>query len=220
MTTDTDPPTSLTAWERWELASFEDNGTEATPTANGTISHSPTADAEEINRLREAAHLEGYQQGFNLGQQAATLEARQIVAQLTQLVSRFEVSLDELDHVVADELLALAIEIARKVTQQTIATHPQVILGVIQAALAQLQLQQAVIYLHPDDIALINTLGETQFTSAGHRIQENARLARGDVVIESGTTHLDARVATRWQHALSALGQDTPWLAADSQEPV
>jgi len=99
-----------------------------------------------------------------------------------------------------------------------VAVQPQVILGVIREALAQLPLQHAIIHLNPADVALIDSFNEKQITQTGHRIQEDAQLARGDVVIEAGNTHLDARLATRWQHALAALGQDLPWLATDRPE--
>jgi flagellar assembly protein FliH len=228
MTTDTRPVASLTAWERWELASFDDTETKSGLTENETTLQPPPLTTDEINRLHEVARQEGYQKGFDTGykegsetgHEAALAEGRQLSTQITQIISRLETGISELEQSVADDLLALAIEIARKVTHQTIAIQPQVILGIIRDALAQLPLQHAIIHLHPADVALIDSFNEKQITQAGHRIQEDAQLLRGDVVIEAGNTHLDARLATRWQHAIAALDQDIPWLATDRPEPA
>ncbi|HEY8856807.1 MAG TPA: flagellar assembly protein FliH [Rugosibacter sp.] len=226
MTTDTRPVTSLTAWERWELASFDEAEAASSAAENETTLQPSPANTDEINRLHEIARQEGYQKGFDTGykegsesgHEAALAEGRQLSNQLTQVLSRLEAGISELEQAVADDLLALSLEIARKVTHQTVAVQPQVILGVIREALAQLPLQHTIIHLNPADVALIDSFNEKQITQTGHRIQEDAQLARGDVVIEAGNTHLDARLATRWQHAIAALGQDLPWLATDRPE--
>lgn len=226
MTADTRPVASLTAWERWELASFDAAETKSGSTETETILQPPSLHTDEINRLHEMARQEGYQKGFDAGYQegaeagraAALAEGRQLSTQIAQIISRLETGINELEQAVADDLLALALEISRKITHQTIAVQPQLILGVIRNALAQLPLQHAIIHLNPEDVALIDSLGDKQLVQAGHRIQEDGQLARGDVIIEAGNTHLDARLATRWQHAIAALDQDLPWLATDRPE--
>lgn len=218
-------PSSLTAWERWELASFDQTTTSNQP--NQTLSE-PTAtqpaqpSEEGLNQLREAARAAGYQDGFEAGQkdghaagQETALAAGRIAAdKLIQLYADFNQQIDGLENHVANDLLALALEIARKVTHQTIATQPEFILRVIHDSLAQLPLQRAVIFLNPADIAHIDALSSNQLSQAGHRIQEDALLAPGDVLIQADNTRLDARVATRWQQVIAALGTDVSW---DSQ---
>jgi flagellar assembly protein FliH len=226
MTADTRPVASLTAWERWELASFDETNTTSGSPENEITVQPPQLSNAEINHLHEVARQEGYQkgfdtgykEGFNAGHETALAEGRLLCSQLEQILSRLETGISELEKTVADDLLALALEIARKVTHQTITVQPQVILGVIQDALAQLPLQHAIIHLNPADIALIDSFNEKQITQAGHRIQEDNKLFRGDVVIDSGNTHLDARLATRWQHAIAALDQDLSWLVTDRPE--
>ena len=226
MTADARPVTSLTAWERWELASFDEAETTSSSAENETTLQPSPLNTDEISRLREMARQEGYQKGFDTGykegsetgHEAAIAEGRHLSAQLTQILSRLEAGISELEQAVADDLLALALEIARKITHQTIAVQPQVILGVIRDALTQLPLQHAIIHLNPEDVALIDSFNEKHLAQAGHRIQEDVQLLRGDVIIEAGNTHLDARLATRWQHAIAALDQDLSWLVTDRPE--
>ena len=217
------PKSSPAAWERWQLTSFNDaTGATATRIGSAVMQRPPTAVASaptlvesEASHMRDAARREGYQAGFDSGREAAAAEGRQLAAQLAQGISRFDAGVAQLERAVADEVLALALEIARKVVHQTIAVQPRIILDVIRDALLQMPLQHAMIHLNAEDAAMVRAEGGEQLAHAGHRIQEDPKLARGDVVIEAGGAHLNARLATRWQNVLATLGQDTQWLATD-----
>lgn len=225
-------PSSLTAWERWELASFDQPATDdppsdaPSPAGPATAQPAPALDAE-LEQLREAAQKKGYQDGFDAGQksghaagqEAALIEGSKEADKLVQLVARFNQQIDDLESHVANDLLALALELARKITHQTIATQPEFILRVIRDALAQLPLQRTVIFLNPTDIARIEALGSSPLTQAGHRIQADTHLAPGDVVIQADNTRLDARIATRWQQVVAALGADVAWDAQPQSQP-
>jgi flagellar assembly protein FliH len=220
------PKTPLATWEPWEPVNFNNDAAATGPgqirtAANQRVPHH--AGDEEANRLREAAGREGYRAGFEsareeglrAGREAAQAEGRQLAVQLAQAISGFEAGVSQLEQTVADDLLALALEIARKVSHQAVAAQPLVILDVIREALTQLPLQHAMIHLNPDDAALVRANAGEHLTRAGHRILEDLHLERGDVVIDAGGAHLDARLATRWQRVIASLNQDTPWLAAD-----
>lgn len=206
----------LTAWERWELASFDTQVAHA----DDAVPPAPTFSAEEIAALREQArqdgHREGYVAGHELGEAEGRREAQAAVAaeagRLAGAATRLEQALGELDAVAADQVLALSLEIARQVVRAQIVARPDTLLNVVREALAQLPVQHAAIHLHPEDASLARSYAGDQLAHAGHRIQEDPRLQRGDVVVEAGSSHLDATVATRWQRVVAALGQDTGWL--------
>ena len=112
----------------------------------------------------------------------------------------------------ADDLLALSMEIARQLVRQTVAAKPDVVLAVIREALDQMPLLHAAIRLNPEDASLARLRAGDQLTHAGHRIHEDPKLKRGDVIIEAGGSHLDASLASRWRRVVEALGQDAPWI--------
>jgi flagellar assembly protein FliH len=217
------PKPSLNSWKSWEMTHFaEVAGTAASKSRaatahkpSGAVAPAPTFPGEEIARLRDAAHREGYQAGFDSGREAAAVTGHELAAQLGQAISRFDSGVAQLEQAVADEVLALALEIARKVIHQTIAVQPGIILEVIREALLQMPLQHAMIHLNTDDAALVRAHAGEQLTHAGHRIQEDPQLGRGDVVIEAGGAHLNARLAARWQNVIATIGQDIPWVAID-----
>lgn len=237
-------PSKLTAWERWELASFDAPPEEAPPPTDddaladeaievdaATIAL-PTA--EEIEQIQQQArdeglaegraagrqdghatgYREGHAEGHTAGYQAGQALAGQEADCLHALAERLDNALTRMESAVADELLALAVALAREVVRHEIAARPEGLLNVVHEALAQLPHQHAAIYLHPDDAALLrNHLGE-QLSHAGQRIHEDFKLQRGDCLIEAGGTQIDATVAMRWQRVLAGLGIEAAWQPA------
>jgi flagellar assembly protein FliH len=131
---------------------------------------------------------------------------------LAATLEKLEQCITDLNQAVASDLLALSIEIARQVVRQTVAAKPEVLLDVIREALEQLPLLHASIHLNPEDASLARLRAGDQFAHAGHRIHEDTKLLRGDVIIEAGGSHLDASLETRWRRVMEALGQQTPWI--------
>lgn len=224
MATDEHPKSPLTAWERWELASFDSEAAQ-TGSSAGKV-ESPAAGDEEIQRLREQAHREGHDAGYSsghaeglaAGQTQAEAAGRAEALRLAQVVENLERCIADLNQGVADDLLGLSIEIARQMVRQTVAIRPEVLLGVIREALAQLPLLHAAIHLHPEDASLARLRAGDQLAHAGHRIHEDPALKRGDVIIEAGGSHLDASLAARWRRVVESLGQPSPWIVAGEKE--
>ncbi len=223
------PPSKLTAWERWELASFDEPVMAPEPpeivpveiVEETPVVHLPTA--EEIEEIHQQAYNEGlrtgkeegFQQGqregFDLGYQEGQAKAEAEAQGLAQIAIRLEHSLNEMESLVADELLSLALALARDVVRAELHAHPETLLVVVREALAQLPHQHAAIYIHPDDASLLRSYAGDQLSHAGHRIHEDNKLKRGDCLLEAGGTQVDATVAMRWQRVLEGLGITVAW---------
>ncbi|WP_068636384.1 flagellar assembly protein FliH [Thauera butanivorans] len=180
--------------------------------------------AEEIERMHEeirnAAREEGWREGHEAGLAAGTAEGERKgyeegkarteaeAARVLALAERLEQSLAEIDREVAEELMALAIELARQMVHHTLRLHPETVLDTIRIALQQLPQGNAQIRLHPDDLALVrDNLGE-QLAQAGHRLQEDFDLQRGECRIDTQGAQLDATLETRWRRVLESLGRE------------
>ncbi len=213
----------LTAWERWELASF-DNGTAVA--ANGAAMHAAAAektnvplDRAEIERICAQAREDGYQAGYQAGLQmgkrdgyaAGQTAAKEEAARIGKAANELDQALQEFDQQVADELLALAVEIARQVVRKEIAARPETILGIVNEALTYLPHQHAAIHLNPEDASLVRSYLGDVLTHAGHRILEEPTLKRGDCLLEAGGSQIDASTATRWRRVVESLGSNAPW---------
>lgn len=210
----------LTAWERWELGSFDGPSRPAQQKAGTTAAAVDLPTVEELEQIREQARQEGHSAGYAAGQKLARSEAEKLGAAAARLDGMFKT----LEGQVADELLALAVELGRQVVRGELAARPETVLDVVRQALVQLPHQHASIFLCPDDAALVRTHLGDQLGHAGHRIHEDPQLKRGDCVIEAGSSQVDATVATRWRRVIEALGLDAAWqvpqpAAASEPEP-
>lgn len=201
----------LTAWERWELANFD--GDAPVVAGQGSEGGTVTVDRGELDRLRDEARQEGRKAGYADGQVAARAEA----SRLANAAANLEQALAEFDQQVADELLALATEIARQVVREEITARPDIIAKVVHEALAQLPHQHATIFLHPEDASLVRSYAGDALAHAGHRILEDSRLNPGDCILESGSSQTDATLATRWRRVVETLGIASAWSHKDEQ---
>jgi flagellar assembly protein FliH len=201
----------LTAWERWELANFDGDAPVTADHESGT--GSVTVDRSDLERIRDEARQEGRKEGYADGQLAAQAEA----TRLAKAAASLEQALAEFDQQVADELLALATEIARQVVREEITGRPDIIVKVVHEALAQLPHQHATIFLHPDDASLVRSYVGDALAHAGHRILEDSRLSPGDCILESGSSQTDATLATRWRRVVETLGIASAWQDKDGK---
>ena len=160
---------------------------------------------------RAAGFAEGHEAGFAEGKADAETEARR----LHELAAQLEQALAQLDGEVTRELTSLAIEVARKVIQHTLAVEPDTILSVIRSVLQTLPQIRTEISLNPEDLALVRKhIGEI---AGGHALVEDASITCGGCRVETPGAQIDATIETRWRRALESLGQErAPWIASNT----
>lgn len=208
------PKEQLTAYQRWELAAFDEG-----EQAKAEISSDPVPEeiaepaiklptAEDIERIHSEAHEAGYAAGYESGFTEGKAQAGTEVARLQALADNLREQLTSLDQEIAEELLKVAVEIAGQVLRQTLRTAPESILPIVREAVATMPLHHGhpALYVNPVDAALIREhLGE-QMAHNGWRIIEDSSIEAGGCRAESGTSEVDATLATRWKRVLEAIG--------------
>lgn len=205
----------LTAYERWELPSF-DTADSIRISGNPNSLKLPTAAELENMQLQareegfQAGHQEGFQAGYAEGSSKAATEA----AQLTSLVSSMEQALQGIDKEVSQSLLDLSLELAKQMVLQALVINPEILLNIVRNSISELPHFNpgAHIVLHPDDAEIVRTRMGEQLAHSGWKIFEDAQITRGGVRIETANSQIDATVETRWQRIAANLGQDSSWL--------
>jgi len=209
------PKEKLTAYQRWELAAFDEaekaaaNAETASPAPEDeSVIALPTA--EEIERIHSEAHASGYTAGLEEGRAEARTEA----ARITALHDHLRTQLQEMDQEISEQLLAVAIEIAGQVLRQSLRIKPELLLPVVREAITTLPLHHGhpTLFLNPDDAGLVRQHMGDQLNHNGWRIFEDATIDRGGCRIESGASEVDATLQTRWRRVLEAIGTEAGWL--------
>ena len=188
------------AYQPWQLASFD-------PPHSGRM---PTA--AEMENVHRQARDEGYAAGYAEGRKQGEAEAERLGA----LLDGARASLAQLDQNVADQLLALALDIAKRLVSEALAVKPELVLPVVQEAVRCLpDFEGPVrILLHPADAALAQSYLSSHAASGDWIIAPDPSLERGGCVVKTATTEIDATLSGRWRAVLAALGQDRDWFGA------
>lgn len=158
--------------------------------------------AAQLEEIQRQAHEEGFQAGY--------AESSKRMAAL--LVS-MEQALQQTDQTIAQDLLNLSLEVAKKMVQQTIKTNPEVLLNIIREAISSLPHfnQGAHLIVHPDDANMLRASIGEQLGHTGWKIFEDPLITRGGVRIETTHSQIDATLENRWKRIISSIGQDSSW---------
>lgn len=221
------PPKALSAWERWEMGSITKDraaGPRAAPADATQLTPLLPAlliDEVELLRLRTLARqtgeAEGHRQGYALGSAQGHAEGHaaamaDVLAQaghLRALTLALPAALRAAEHEVADDLLALALDIARQVLGQALTADPQCILNVVRELMqAEPVLTGAPqLVLHPDDATLVKEHLSDDLTAAGWRIRTDADTQRGGCRVTAGSGERDATLEARWNRVTATLAR-------------
>lgn len=190
---------SLTAYERWELPDVQTPGTRRPLVEEVDASALQPLTAEQLEQIRQEAQREGFAAGRQEGLTSGQKEVRATVQRLTQIINAFTAPLEEVDAVVEQELVTLAMAIARQIIRRELKTDPGQVVGVVREALAALPAatRRVTIHLHPDDAALVREALASGMEEAGWRIVEDALLTRGGCRIHAEHSQIDATVEKR-----------------------
>lgn len=211
------PKEQMSAYMRWEMASFD----EPAPGRRDDGPARPTI--EELAAIREEARrngqaegrAEGYAQGLAQGREEGLAQAAAELAPLRAAALAFGDELARAEQSTAQQMLDLALDLAKAMLKTALPIRPELALPVVSEAIRYLPSvqQPALLYLHPADAALARDAIGDELAHGGWRIVEDAQLERGGCRAETASNQIDATVATRWQRIAATLARESDWLA-------
>jgi flagellar assembly protein FliH len=91
------------------------------------------------------------------------------------------------------------------------------IVPIVQDAIAYLPTMQkpAVLFLHPDDAAIIRGAIGEELDKGGWIVSDDATIERGGCRIDTPSNQIDAQVPARWARLAHAVGKNLDWLERD-----
>jgi len=199
--------TTAKAWARWQMPQMQDEPAVVAPPPPSM----PLNAEETLSLSREEARRAGWEQGLSEGRQAARGELRLQADRLQHLIEQLAAPLAQAGQDVQDELVQLAMAIARQVVLRELGTQPEQIRDVVTQAIAALPSgnRHLRIHLHPEDAHLLTEHLDAHEV-ASWKIIEDATLSRGGCLVDTGATRIDARLETRMNDILARLSSHAP----------
>jgi flagellar assembly protein FliH len=223
------PKEKLTAFQRWELGSFDpappaqEPAPEPEPPPPPVAEPQAEAPAEPMPHLSfptveelEAIHQEAHKGGYDAGYEEGTARARMEALRLHTLAEGLEEAMGQLDQRIADDLVSFALELARRMVSQALKIQPDLVVATVREALQQLFHGHATIHLHPEDAGLVKAFLTEQAGHVGHRVFEDEAIARGGCRVEAAGSQVDATMETRWRRIAETLGRGDNWLGQEA----
>ncbi|MCK0744931.1 flagellar assembly protein FliH [Chromohalobacter nigrandesensis] len=154
---------------------------------------------------RQAGYEQGLQEGREAGEQEAKRQLDAALAPLGQLAGEFRTALDTIDTQLADQLVELAMLTGKHLADEALDATPEHVVTLVRQLLHEEPVLDGPcqVWLHPDDLALVNEHVGNELETAQWTLHEDATLQRGGCRAESATGGLDATLETRWQAALN-----------------
>lgn len=203
----------VAACKPWEMASFE---VDPHPVKNADYAGVSLPTIEQIDAIQEQARQEGYQAGraedYAQGMQEAAHEAER----MRSIADTFAAAVGQADEAISQQLLDLSLDFARAILKTSLAARPELVLPIVREAVRYLPAMQqpAMLYLHPDDVALVGDRMGDELGKIGWHLADDPALEPGGCRVETPSNQIDATLPTRWQRLATALGKESDWLAA------
>jgi flagellar assembly protein FliH len=193
----------IAAFDRWEPPSVGNSSA-----MKSAPEPAPGPTVFELEEIERQAREEGYAAGLAEGRATAKQQLDERLARLESICSAAARPLGSFDDATERELALLATVIAQRVVGRELQLDPSLIASAVREAAAALPsaTRELRIWVHPSDMDLLRELGAAE---SHWRFGANPALSRGDCVLESERSRLDARVSTRLAAVVDAvLGDD------------
>lgn len=217
---------SQSAYQRWELASLNDEDDNNFRTMPPAIARLAQQMMESRDQSVEQGYQEGYsdglQQGLAKGEAQALTEGRaqhaEIAQHLQELLDQYRQDLLTAREQIADDILKLSLDMAKAIVKQAIQLEPKVMLPAIEQALLEIPSLQlpASVHIHPDDAQLLESTLGPSLRADGWRLISDPTIEVGGCVLNTPSQDIDLQLSTRWQRLHERFGLS----ATSGHEPV
>jgi flagellar assembly protein FliH len=152
----------------------------------------------EIEARVQAAYQQGHAAGEAAGAQRASQRLDPVWSGLSGVIQELSSARKRIRAEAEQDMVKLAIAIARRVLHRELATDPEAILGLVKAAFGKLNARETHrLRTSPADAAAIQENRQKLQFPAGLEISVDASLPSGGAVFETSRGELDASVDTQ-----------------------
>lgn len=170
-----------------------------------------------VTEGKEAGYKEGLTLGKNQGEEDAKPLIEEKLQQLKTVLNALDTPLKNLDEQAEQQLVFLATQLAQAITLTEVKTESAILLKALKAGVDALPVNQAQcqIYLHPDDLALVQQhFSEQELQNRQWQLLAEPSFERGSCEIKQGRSSIDMGIKQRINQVLDTFlhnaGIDAP----------
>ncbi|HZN25015.1 MAG TPA: flagellar assembly protein FliH [Burkholderiales bacterium] len=201
------PKEKLSAYQRWELGSFD-----APPARAGASA--PDNTEQIATQAREEGYRVGHLEGLEAGRREALAQMAPRIARIDEMLALLNADLLRIDRELAADVFQLALVVARNLVGAVLEVRPEVVQTCVEEALRQMAHNYGPVHLtvNPQDAALVREVLKTSSRTPGWSLKEDAGISRGGCRVETAAGEIDATIEGRWQRTTAALGSPLDWV--------
>lgn len=153
---------------------------------------------QEVKERSQSAYQRGLAEGEAGGRQHAAAQLQAALERLAETIEDIVRTKPRLRHEAEEDVVKLALAIARRILYRELATDPDAILGLVRAALDRLDGRDIPrVRVHPQDAPVVQRHFERTSVPVKIEVCADAGLARGSAVFETPRGSFDASVDTQ-----------------------
>lgn len=178
---------------------FPSRGSTSTPDAHENRQGGRSRQsANDVDQRAQAAYAQGHQDGALSAQREAEVQVRAVTERLARSIEEITGMRQRLRHEAEEDVVALAIAIARRVLHREITMDPEALLGLAKAALEKIDVRELHrVRMHPQSAPLLQEHLEKIGLPRRVEVFADPGLERGAVILETGRGTLDASVESQ-----------------------
>lgn len=154
---------------------------------------------EGIQKGYEEGLAKGYEEGLEKGYTENKSLLEQQMQGLREMMDTLSEPLKSMDATVEQELVGLAISIARQLIRRELKQDPGQVIAVIREAVNVIPLatQKITLTLHPEDADLVRSVFALDEETSAWKLSEDPLITRGGCKVDTEISHVDATVERR-----------------------
>jgi flagellar assembly protein FliH len=171
-------------------------------------SSQPRGTEKLLSDREKRAYVRGKAEGFEDGRRAALAERAQHGREVGQVLDALRGRFAELEHGGAEQVLDLALAIARGVLRREVTVAHDAVLPALREAVSMIIDQQAHprVHLNPQDLDLLQADLDADGLLKGCRFIADHSVPRGGCLVQTTNCEVDARLENRWKRVMESLG--------------
>ncbi len=166
--------------------------------------------AARLEALQDEAYQEGFQRGVEDGTAEGQKQVQQRVRRFDELLNALSKPFEELDQEVEEQVVGLAMAVARQLFRREMHIDPSHVIGVVREAIQMLPAasRNIEIQLHPDDATLVSESLALSDTQPAWKIVEEPLVTRGGCRVTTDTSQIDATTEARLNAVIASVAGD------------